>query len=199
MSIILLFLVLLNFVISWFNAWSVGRGWAETKVAGGFARFMSWCGAIMSASGFTWCYLVIICVVGQLIPGRYHLPDKYAEGVFRLGYLIIILPILGSGLAITIQSWMYFWKERNWKSGAVAGWNTLADIYNIYQAASAIPESLSFLGNLFSNEDDDEDNSFWVRLVIALAILCVIGGIVTTTTIVLTTARKTAKAELKRA
>jgi hypothetical protein len=102
-------------------------------------------------------------------------------------------------LAITIQSWMYFWKERNWKSGAVAGWNTLADIYNIYQAASAIPESLSFLGNLFSNEDDDEDNSFWVRLVIALAILCVIGGIVTTTTIVLTTARRTAKAELKRA
>jgi hypothetical protein len=92
MSIILLFLVLLNFVISWFNAWSVGRGWAETKVAGGFARFMSWCGAIMSASGFTWCYLVIICIVGQLIPGRYHLPDKYAEGVFRLGYLIIILP-----------------------------------------------------------------------------------------------------------
>lgn len=202
MSAMLLLLVLLNFGISWFNAWSVGRSWAETKAAGGLARFMAWMGAIMSASGFTWVYLVILTLINNAIPWKYQLPPQYAEGMFRLGYLIIILPVIGSGLAITVQSWMYFWRNRNWKSGAVAGWNTFADIYNIYTAARAIPESLSFLGNLFDSDDDDDAKSFFGKLMIALAILAVIGGIVTTAAIINITNRnysRQMRAELKKA
>lgn len=191
MSAIITLLLFLNFGISWFNAWSVGRGWAETRAAGGFARFMSWCGAIMSASGFTWCYLVLITLIGQAIPGKYHLPDKYAQGIFALGYLVIILPVLGSGIAITVQSWMYFWRQRNFSSAALATYNTFADIYNIYEACSAIPDSLSVVSNIF--DGDDEDGSFWSRVVIGAVIVAVLGGILTTTVIVRTTARRVAR------
>lgn len=202
MSILLIFFLLLNLAISAFNAWSVGRGWVESRTAGGLARFMSWMGATMSACGFTWCYLVLICFVGHAIPGKYHLPDKYAEGIFRLGYLFMILPLIGSGLAITVQSWMYFWRERCFSSGAVATWNTFADIYNIYEACSAIPESFGFLKDLFnSSEDDDEDSgnsAFLLKLMVGLAILAVIGGIVTTVSIVMVTARGVARSQLSR-
>lgn len=200
MSPILFIFLIINFAISWFNAWSVGRSWAETKAIGGLARFMAWCGGIMSASGFTWCYLVILMLINACTAGsKYHLPDKYAEGVFRLGYLIIILPVIGSGIAITIQSWAYFWKERNFKNGALAGWNTFADVYNIYTAARAIPESLSFLSSLFKSDSRDSDGKGrLVMWVILLAILCVLGGILTTIAIVRSTAKRVALQETYR-
>jgi hypothetical protein len=194
MSAILILFLLLNFTISWFNAWSVGKGWVETKALGGFARFMSWMGAIMSASGFSWCYLVLLCLVGQAIPGKYHLPDKYAEAIFRIGYLIIVLPVIGSGTAITVQSWMVFWRERTFKNGAVTAWNTFADVYNIYTAVRAIPESLSWLGDLWDAESEDSDGkSKLFFLLILAAIMCIVGGIVTTTVIVRLTARNHAE------
>lgn len=200
MSPILFVLAVLNFGISWFNAWSVGRSWAETKAAGGMSRFMAWCGAVMSASGFTWVYLLILCAVGQAIPGKYHLPDKYAQAIFGIGYLIIILPVLGSGLAITVQSWAHFWKERNFRTGAVAGWNTFADIYNTYEACRAVPEIFGFLGKLWDSEDEDTDGKTVIFvLLVAAAVMCVIGGALTTTAIVRSTARSVARQELLKA
>lgn len=203
MSAIVVLFLILNFGISWFNAWSVGRSWAETKVIGGLARFMAWCGAVMSASGFTWCYLVLVCLIGQAIPGKYHLPDKYALGVMHLGYLIIILPVIGSGLAITIQSWAYFWRERSFKNGAITGWNTFAQAYNTYTAIRTIPESVSFLGDLFSSDskskDKDDLKGKLMLLVIVLVVLCVIGGILTTTAIIRATAKGEALQQSYRA
>lgn len=200
MSAILILFLLINFAISWFNAWSVGRGWAETRAMGGFPRFMSWCGATMSACGFTWCYLVIFCLINSLTSGKFHLPDKYAEAVFRIGYLIIILPVLGSGLAITIQSWAYFWKQRSFGSGALAGWNTFAQVYDTYTAIKAIPDSFSFLSGLWEDGDDDDDDAknklFLIAVVIA--VLCVFGGILTTAAIVRSTAKRVAGTERVR-
>jgi hypothetical protein len=198
-AMLLLLLLVWNFLVSWLNAWSVGRSWAETKAMGGWPRFMAWCSAVMSASGFTWCYLVLFCLIGGAIPGKYHLPDRYASAVFALGYLMIIIPVLGSGVAMTIQSWSYFWKERTFGSGAVAGYNTFAQIYNTYEAVHAIPECLSLLKDVWSTEDsDDAGKQLLFALLITAAILCLIGGIVTTTVIVRTTARGVAEAELKR-
>src|SRR5690349_6837454 len=52
----------LNFAISVWNAYAVGKVWVEAKVAGGWYRFMCWMGAIMSACGFTWCYLSFLAL-----------------------------------------------------------------------------------------------------------------------------------------
>jgi hypothetical protein len=58
-------LLILNFAISWFNAWSVGRVWIESKMIGGFFQMTVWCGAIMSAYGFTWVYVTSLGVLAQ--------------------------------------------------------------------------------------------------------------------------------------
>lgn len=187
---------ILNLAISAFNAWAVGKFWVETKAAGGMARLMAWCGAVMSASGFTWCYLVLVAKIGVQIPGKYHLPEPWAIGVFELGYLIIILSVIGSGLAITVQSWAHFWRERSLASGAVAGWNTFADIYNIASAMRGVPDAVADLGKLFSGgskAEDDDVKSLVVLVVVGLALLCVLGGILTTTWIIRSTARNHAR------
>lgn len=184
---------LFNFAISTFNAWACGKTWNESKANGGFPHFMNWMGAIMSASGFTWCYLVIACLLGgnvthevngQVVP---YLTAAQVQAVADGGYLMIIFPILGSGLAITIHSWGVFWRRRTFGSGAVAGWNTFAQGYNIYTAASAIPKTSSGFFS-FMKSDDNGKNIVYVILLFAL-----LGGILTTYTILTVTARNTAK------
>jgi hypothetical protein len=94
------FVVGFHFGISWLNAWSVGKTWVESKAEGGFSYAVTWCALIMSASGFTWCYTILLALLAGNIPYHGHvlLAPKYVNGAMELGYLVVILPILGSGL-----------------------------------------------------------------------------------------------------
>lgn len=188
--ILLLFgLMILNFGISVFNAWSVGRSWIETRQMGGLPRFMAWMGAIMSASGFTWVYLVVLALIVQSFG---YLPMKYIQAMLSLGYLVIIGPVLGSGLAITVQSWSYFWRERSLKRGAISGWNTFAQLYNTYEAISAVPDALKSVMEAFKDSDSDSDNKYRT-LVILLVICALLGGALTTALIIRATSRAVAE------
>ncbi len=195
---VLIFLAV-NFVISIFNAWSVGRTWVETKAIGGWARLMSWMGATMSAVGFTWCYLVILAFAAG--PDGFHkLPEPYVNAMFSLGYLALIIPCIGSGLAITVDSWMYFWRKRSFASGAVAGYNTFADIYNIYEAAHYVPTAWDTVRDVLfpkksskSSSSSSDSNDAFTRIAIGLAICAIVGGVLTTAAIVRTVAENAAR------
>lgn len=191
----ILFFLVLNFAISWFNAWGCGKTWAETKSAGGWAHFMNWMGAVMSASGFTWCYLVILVLVGSLIPVSdenarqtvYAISPEMLQATFELGYVVIIVPILGSGLAITINSWAHFYRTRTWGGGAIAGYNSFAQIHNMYQAASALPDIFRHLGSFFGKGDSKNKAPL---MVVLLVVAAAFGGILTTRAIIMSTARR---------
>lgn len=173
------FLLLLNFGISWLNAWSVGKMWAETKAEGGFSHFVTWCTAIMSASGFTWCYTIILALLAGSIQHHGHvlLAPKYVQGTIELGYLVVILPIIGSGLGITISSVRDFNRNRTLANGGEAGYNVFAQVYNTIEMVRVIPGIFKDLGKLSSDDDDYG----WVLVIVAAA---VIGGFLTTMAIV---------------
>src|ERR1700704_1567939 len=142
-------LLLLNFAISAFNAWICGLSWYETERNGGFPRFMNWMGAIMSGCGFTWVYLIILAF---LVSAIHWLPMTYVEAMLNLGYLIIIIPILGSGFAITVQSIIVAWRRRTLANVGVAGWNSFAQIYNTVQAISLIPKAFQGVMKVFGGK-----------------------------------------------
>lgn len=188
----------LNFAISWFNAWGCGKTWNESKANGGVPHFMNWMGAIMSASGFTWCYMVVVGWLGSTIPLKHDdhgqlvplLSQHMLEAFCNLGYLAIILPIIGSGLAITIHSWGVFWRRRTFGDGAIAGYNTFAQVYNMYEAFQGIPRAgRGVLDFFWGDKDDDRDAS---AIVVALVLLSIAGGILTTRAIIRSVARSTA-------
>lgn len=190
---------LLNFVISWFNAWGCGKTWTESKHVGGWPHLLNWCGAIMSASGFTWCYLVILGAIGTQIPikaddGTVHmlLSGASAEAFADLGYLMVVFPIVGSGLAITVHSWGVFWRERNLKNGAIAGWNSFAQVYNVVSAFENVPAATRGLSAFFGGKSDSSSKDRAKLVVVLLVALAVIGGCLTTRAILLSTARATA-------
>ncbi len=193
--IVLLWIV--NFAISWFNAWACGKTWNESKHSGGWPHFLNWLGAIMSACGFTWCYLAVAIFFGGTIPYEHDdgtsaplLTMEQVQAVAQLGYLIIIGPIIGSGLGIMVHSWGVFYRRRTIGGGAVAGWNTFANIYNISSALSYVPEASSGVADFFFGKgSDSKDGKGWVLFLVLLAL---IGGILTTRAILLRTAKATA-------
>lgn len=186
--IFLLFLV--NFGISWFNAYSVGRSWADSKVVGGWPRFMTWCGAVMSACGFTWCYLIVLAMVAGTSG---LLPPHYVKAMLELGYVIIIFPILGSGLAITIDSITTAYRDRRAGNIGVAAWNTFAQVHNTYEAVSGLPGIFGDLTKTLSEGDDDDTSGKLVILVFLLVLVALSAGALTTAAIIRRTARNYAQ------
>jgi hypothetical protein len=182
---LIVFLIMLNFGISWLNAWSVGKTWVESKAEGGFDYFVTWCATIMSASGFTWCYTIVLALLAGTIPYHGHLllAPKYVNGAVEMGYLVVILPILGSGLGITVSSWRTFKRNKSLMNGGVAGYNTFAQIYNTYEAVKVVPGIFKDLGELFESKDSDSDNR-GLMLMIAIVVAAVVGGCLTTFAIV---------------
>jgi hypothetical protein len=199
---VIFFVWILNFVISWVNAWGAGKTWNETKFAGGVPHFMNWCAAIMSAAGFTWCYLVVLGLGGAYIPFEQDdgtmaplLTPEQLSVFFDLGYLVIIFPILGTGLAITIHSWGHFWRRRTFGSGAVAGYNTFAQVYNIVGALRHVPKAGSNVFSFFFGGKGDDKGK---GIVLLLVVLAVAGGVLTTWAILTRTAKATARSRAFR-
>lgn len=175
--LLILGIVALNLLISWFNCRSAGSIWYEAKQAGGFMRVLVWCAAIQSAVGFS---SVLILVMGFTAFATGHLPQQYLEATISLWYLLIIVPALGSGLIITIHSLLEAWRERNMANIGVAAWNTFAMAHNIYSATSAIPDSLGKVGELFKGDKDQKT----VALVLLIVIVAIAGGALLTAVLI---------------
>jgi len=189
LELFVLILLVLNFGISWFNAHSVGRSWADSKAIGGWPRFTIWCGAVMSASGFTWCYLGVLCLIATATG---LLPMRYVQIALELGYVLIILPVLGSGIAIWMDSVTTAWRRRDAASIGVAGWNTYAMAHDTCEAATTLPGIFKNLGSVFSEADDDAEGKL-IYLAVLIVVLALCGGIFTTMAVVRSTARKYAR------
>lgn len=175
-------LLIVNGVISFFNARNVGRVWAESKAVGGWIRLLAWCGAIQSAIGFTFIYAYLVGFIA--ITAGYLSPEMI--NVFgSLMYVMIIVPAIGTGLIITIQSWINFARDKCLSNLGIAGWNTFAQAYNMYNAVQsfggAVESVQNGLGGLFDGDGDSDNSSARVILLAAIALLA---GVLTTSVII---------------
>jgi len=127
--------MLLNTAISLWNAYTTGKAWAEAKFAGGWPRFMTWMGAIMAASGLSWCILIVL-IVGAVGMGK--LTPAWGEVGLNLGYILLIPGILFSGLMITVDSWARAFRTRKVLDMGLAGYNSFAQVYNTYSAIRGV-------------------------------------------------------------
>lgn len=174
---------ILNFAISVWNAYAVGKVWVDARHAGGYRRFMCWMGAVMSASGFTWCYLVFL-----VLTAHYFWPDTVQEDVVRaalnLGYVILLPFILFAGYAITLDSWAQAYRRGGWLNYGAAAWNTYASIHNTYSAWRNMGGAFASLGNFFKGRSRSDDKGGAIIVVILLVALALFGGILTTAVII---------------
>src|SRR2546423_9741851 len=130
MNVLMIVLVwLLNFAISTWNAYAVGKAWVEARAAGGWPRIMCWSGAVMSASGFTWCYLILLALAA------YHfgvISETQVAVALNLGYVLLIPGILLSGLMITLDSWARAFRRGGFLNYGVAVYTTYAQPHKTF-------------------------------------------------------------------
>jgi hypothetical protein len=164
--IIIVLLLGLNFAVAWWNCYAVGGSWEESKQIGGFIRFVSWSAVTQSAIGFSQ-------VSGALIMFGLHLfgklPLSVAAHAMQLWYLLVIIPALGTGLALTIHAWNEWWRDRSIANLAGASYNTLVQAMNMYQAIDGIGDAFKGVADLFSGDDDDAKG--WVIGIVVFALL----------------------------
>jgi len=175
--ILIAFLLVWNFGISWLNCWFVGKTWAESKAVGGWVRLVTYAAAVMGACGFIWCNLLVVGFLASthagILPHKYQLTDPYLELLWNIGYAIIIFPILGSGLAIWIDSVKQAYKNRDGLSIGVAAYNTFAMANNTYEAAKFLPTVFEKIGNSLK----DSDNKALMATVYAALAISIGGGL----------------------
>ncbi len=189
--IFVLVMLAVNFGISWFNARSVGAIWRESKAIGGWPRVTAWAGAIMSSTGFTWCYLI----TAFLIAGD-KLPARYVQLTMEFGYLLIVLSALGSGAVIWVDSMIVAWTKHGTASVAIAGWNTAAMAENTVEAAKTLP---AILKDIFASDGDSDGEGVVLAYALRIVALVALSGILTTAAIVRSTMRKKALAAMSAA
>lgn len=179
----ILVIVLLNLFISYWNAKQAGKVWAEVKAIGGWIRLVTWCALIQSVIGFTFSYAIILGMGAHELG---FLSAKALSFMMSLTYILIIVPALGSGLVITIQSWIQFSRDKSLSNLGAASYNTFAQAYNTYRAIQdigpAFSEVLRGFGNLFDDSRDDEDTM--LKLAIGLVVVAALSGLVSTAVIV---------------
>ena len=176
-ALLVALLLAVNLGISWWNARVVGLDWVEARFIGGWVRFMCWMGWLMSALGFTWCYVLILAFVAQ---GAGLIGARELEATLLLGYLVVIPGMLFSGLFIWIDSVVVAWRRRDLPSMATASWNTFAELHNAYSAISGVGAALKSVGNLFGDGDEDEAKIGAIIIVVLIVVAALAGGFITT-------------------
>jgi hypothetical protein len=188
--LLIAFVWLLNFGISAWNAYAVGKAWVEARVAGGWPRVMCWSGAVMSASGFTWCYLILLALAAYWFG---YLDGTQMGVALDLGYVVLIPGILLSGLMITLDSWARAFRRGGFLNYGVAAYNTYAQIHNTYSAITSFGAAFGNVRRFFgrSRSRDDRDGGAGLVAVILLVVLALAAGVLTTTYIIWRTAATT--------
>ena len=176
------FMLLLNTAISAWNAFACGSYLTESKLIGGWIRFLVWCGLVMSACGFTWVIAILMSFVGVSME---YLTREQGQLLIEATYLFILIPILGSGLGIWVHSIAQAYRTRKFGDIAVAAWNTYAQGSNMYHAAKDAPGAFSHVWDRLSDsfDSDDAGKVYMGAAFIMLVIIAAAAGVMLTAAI----------------
>lgn len=198
MAVVFLLLVL-NLAISFWNASVVGRYWTERHELPGYVRFMMWCGMIMAVSGFFYVYVAILTMVAH----DFHIFEalafalfqvemsaaeatELAQNIFDLAYLVVIFPVLGTGLAIWSNSVIIAWKRRDLASIGIGVYNTGAQIHNMVNAFRHVPRATRSLSSGVKFRLKSKDSKALAYLVLLLLpVIISLGGAIATTAVIM--------------
>lgn len=176
----IILLLLVNGAISFWNAKEAGKVWAEAQSLGGWIQTVTWCTVIQSALGFSYIYVYFLSTLAYKI---HVLSYSTISIVYDLSFLVIILPLVGTGFIMTIESWIQAKREPSLLSLGIAGWNTFASVYNAYHVIQDFGPAFNNVKNFFGDfsVDSDDDDKFNIIVIVAVALLA---GVITTMVIV---------------
>lgn len=162
-----LILMIVNAGVSWWNARNAGRMWLEAQSLGGWVWLLTWCAAIQAAAGFTSIAAFILVMLAGFLG---LLPDQSEAAASGLVYLLTVIPIIGTGLVITLSSWRIAFREKSLASMGVAAYNSLAMAYNMASAVKDIPGVWDGLQKFYKKNRNNKGNANTIVAVVMIAV-----------------------------
>lgn len=182
----LLFLILLlgvNFAISWSNAKAVGRYWSESKQVGGSFRAGIICGYIQAIFGFTMVYSYVLMLIAPVLMRAKGVDEGFIADfeilTGNLTYLLVAIPIIGSGFRIWFTSLKSAWEQRSLRTIATAGWNSYAQIHNTISFARNAPSALKSISSFFGGSkkrSSNKNDGAIIMFAILVVVVALLGG-----------------------
>lgn len=184
--LLLLALLGFNFFISWRNAKTVGAYWSESKQVGGMFRAEIICGYIQAIAGFTMVYSYILLLIAPFVMQAANAdPELIADFEVLAGnlvYLLVAIPIVGSGFLIWFRSLRTAWEQRSLSTIAVAGYNSFAQIHNTISLARNAPSAIKSIGGLLGGDkkrrsrSKNDGQAALILLALIVVVLAILGG-----------------------
>lgn len=174
--------LILNVVISVWNCYAVGTAWKDTMAFGGwFEKLLLWSGVIQSGVGFSMPIMLVLGFFASFFLSSGETPmftleeaDQIMQGMFSLWYVLVIFPILGSGLAIWAHSLREAYHRRDFGSIAVAGYNSFAQIHNMVSAAHNLGGAFGDVSELFGKVLDTKGGKGKDKIILLLIVLVIV-------------------------
>jgi hypothetical protein len=160
-------ILLVNYTISWWNAYATGKSWVEAKAVGGWIRVVAWAGAVLSAAGFSTVYLFLIAYGAHVLG---YIDDQSMKLALSFGNLGLITPMIGAGIVVTLESWRRAYRHPSLLSLGSAGWNTYATAHNALSAFEDSGDALDMIGEAYTSAIDSKSKAVAVALITAIAI-----------------------------
>lgn len=188
MTILLLFVLVLNFIISWSNAKCVGRYWSESKVIGGSFRVYVIVGYIMAIAGFTMVYGYLLLLISPFILQLAEFDQEtilmFEQLASDLIYLFCVITIVPTGFYIWFLSLKNFFERKTLANGLTAGYNTFAQLHNTVSAARNAPSAFErVVKTIFGGNSKKKDNTIVILFAIFIVIVAIFGGYFTASAI----------------
>ena len=186
--LLLVFVLIINFIISWANASYAGRYWSESKEVGGSFRAYIIAGYIMAIAGFTMVYAYVLLLVSPFFLQLANVDQEtilmFEQLSSDLIYIFCVVTIIPTGFYIWIRSLKNFWEQKTLSSGLTAGWNSYAQLHNTISAARNAPSAFGRIVEvLFGGKSKKKGNTIIVLLAILVVILAIFGGYFTASAI----------------
>lgn len=185
----IIFLLLVNFLISWGNAKSVGRYWSESKELGGFFWLYVWIGYIMSIAGFTMVYgYILLMALPYILPLVRDTSPETIMAIQQLAsdalYVLVGMAVIPTGFLIWFQSVANFWERKTVPNAIVAGWNTYVQFKNTVTAAREMPSAIGRLASaLFGGKGKKKADTYVILVAIFVVIVAALSGYLTASAI----------------
>jgi hypothetical protein len=160
-----LLILVLIYLLSWFSAQTVARSWLDARAAGRWAMPLCWAGAILSALGFTWCYLMLVLVAAHSFG---LVVSTWVQVVAGIGGLLLASLAASIALLVPVYCRLQAARARVFAQPAL-GWKK----YEGAALAATLPE----VGR--GSENRDSDMGTMVVLYALLATTTILGFVQT--------------------
>lgn len=168
-----LLVFIVNPLIAYFNAYTVGKYWNDIQYSSFWQKTISVSALVQSVIGFSMPILGILLFIGYITK---TLTMNQIDLSIDLLWLSIIIPIVGSGILITIESIKEAIRSRSFTNGALAIWNLGSTIENIFNMVSNFGSVIKDFEKRSDKEDDS--SNLIVVLLVGIALLLSVGGTV---------------------